>query len=279
MSALNFHTKPSVRDSGVDFSDIAFVWASRNVRGRDAVEEFMSYGVWPLAADVSFENVKVDLTPVLKFKIPLPRFPLCHKDEEDDARFLARVEQGARSLPCQSSQTQLLESCARGGGSGLRASPGAHFRRGSKERKADATVTASAKRLKVPKKKGADPARNFGARASGGSKRPSGATVVPAQSVKLSKGIVPRAIASAAATRITPKLSGPGNLLDASGSRAGDGGLSCTTMPGTKKGATSTKKRIILAIGALAAISSEGTQESSPHDEAPKIQLKAGPRH
>jgi hypothetical protein len=54
MSAMNFCTKPSIEDSGKNMSDDAFVWASRNIRGQDAVEEFVSCGVWPLVADVSF---------------------------------------------------------------------------------------------------------------------------------------------------------------------------------------------------------------------------------
>jgi hypothetical protein len=45
MSALNFHTKPSVQDSVQDLSDDAFVWACNNIRGRDVVEEFVSCGV------------------------------------------------------------------------------------------------------------------------------------------------------------------------------------------------------------------------------------------
>jgi hypothetical protein len=75
MSSLNFHTKPSIESSGEDLSDDAFVWASRNIGGRDAVEEFVSCSVWPLAGGVSFEHVKVALTPVSKLKVPLPRFP------------------------------------------------------------------------------------------------------------------------------------------------------------------------------------------------------------
>jgi hypothetical protein len=39
----------------------------------------MSCGVWPLAADVSFEHVKVGLTPVSKLKVPPPRFPCLAK--------------------------------------------------------------------------------------------------------------------------------------------------------------------------------------------------------
>jgi hypothetical protein len=29
-------------------------------------------------------------------KVPLPRFPISHEDDEDDSKFLARVEQEAR---------------------------------------------------------------------------------------------------------------------------------------------------------------------------------------
>jgi hypothetical protein len=92
MSALNFHTKPSIQNSGEDLSDDAFISASRNIEGRDDVEEFVSCGVWPLATIVNFEHVKVDLTPVWKLKVPVPRFPLYREDEEDDTHFLARVE-------------------------------------------------------------------------------------------------------------------------------------------------------------------------------------------
>jgi hypothetical protein len=42
--------------------------------------------------------VKVDFTPVSWLKIPLPNFPLRREGEEDDVRFLARVEQEARNI-------------------------------------------------------------------------------------------------------------------------------------------------------------------------------------
>jgi hypothetical protein len=98
MSALNFHTKPSIRDSGENLSDDAFVWASKNIGGRDIMEEFVSCGVWPLAAGVSVEHVKVDLTLVLKLKVRLPRFPMSREDEEDDTHLLTRVTQKARNI-------------------------------------------------------------------------------------------------------------------------------------------------------------------------------------
>jgi hypothetical protein len=89
MSTIKFCTKPSYDCSGEDLSDGAFVWASKCIGGRDAVEEFMSCGVWPLATAVNFEQVRVSLTPISKLKVPLLRFPLSH---EDDVKFLARVE-------------------------------------------------------------------------------------------------------------------------------------------------------------------------------------------
>jgi hypothetical protein len=98
MSALNFYMKPSIEHSGEDLSDVAFIWASKSIDGQDVVEEVVSYGVWPLVVDVSFEHVKVGLPPVSKLKVPLPGFPLSYKDHEDDARFLARVEQEARTI-------------------------------------------------------------------------------------------------------------------------------------------------------------------------------------
>jgi hypothetical protein len=52
----------------------------------------MSCSVWPLAANVSFEHVKVSLSPVSKLRVPLPRFPLSREDHEDDIGFLVRVE-------------------------------------------------------------------------------------------------------------------------------------------------------------------------------------------
>jgi hypothetical protein len=98
MSTLKFHTKPSIENSGEDLSNDAFIWASKSIGGWDVVEEFVSCGVWPLAAGVSFKHVKVGLTPISKLKVPLPRFPLSHEDDEDDAGFLVRVEQEARVI-------------------------------------------------------------------------------------------------------------------------------------------------------------------------------------
>jgi hypothetical protein len=90
MSALSFRTKPSIQDFE-DLSDDAFIWACKNIRGQDIVEEFVSCGVWLQSAGVNFEHVEVHFTPVSQLKVPLPRFLLFHEDEVDDAHLLARV--------------------------------------------------------------------------------------------------------------------------------------------------------------------------------------------
>jgi hypothetical protein len=64
MSALNFRMKPSVSYSIPDLNDDALIWASQNIGGRDAVEEFVSCGICLLSAGVDFEHVKVGLTPI-----------------------------------------------------------------------------------------------------------------------------------------------------------------------------------------------------------------------
>jgi hypothetical protein len=81
-----------------DLSDVAFVWASKSIRGQDAMEEFVSYDVWPLAVSVSFDQVTVGTTPMLKMKVPLPKFVAARRDGEDDAEFLARVELEAKVI-------------------------------------------------------------------------------------------------------------------------------------------------------------------------------------
>jgi hypothetical protein len=79
------------------------------------------------------------------------------------------------------------------------------------------------------------------------------------KSAKLSKNIVPRVIAAATVLHIRLEAPGPKNVSGASGSK---------TVAGAKKDNTSVKRCIVPAIGALAEISLEGTQESSPHGQA-----------
>jgi hypothetical protein len=204
----------------------------------------VSCGVWPLAAGVGFKQVKVSLTPISKLKVPLPRFPLSHKDDEDDAGFLARVEQEARVIVGSYTSTEheaCIASLPNNGrlNHALKLAGVAYGPRQVpvstevlKKRKADATGKVLANCPKVHEKKRMEPMKVVAAHAKGGLKRSSDADISSAKSVKLSKSVIPHAIASV--------------------SKASVGGPSA-------------KKRIILPIEALAAISLEGTQESSPH--------------
>jgi hypothetical protein len=76
------------------------------------------------------------------------------------------------------------------------------------------------------------------------------------------QGYHTHAIASAATARIMLETRSSANLLGASGSKVGGRAPGYETVPGGKKVVPSAKKRIVLAIGALATISSEGAQES-----------------
>jgi hypothetical protein len=118
----------------------------------------------------------------------------------------------------------------------------------------------------MSEKKGTEYTKVDAADAKGGLKWSSNTDDSSARSAKLSKGVVPHTIASAAAARITPVACGLTNVLNAPGSKI---------VSGAKKVAPFAKKCIVSAIGALAMISTEGTQESSPHDQALEVQLKA----
>jgi hypothetical protein len=147
-----------------------------------------------------FEQVKVDLTPVLQLMIPLPNFPLLHEGE-DDAQLLARVEQEARnivggythaedeaciaSLPNNSRLNHVLEIVG--------VSYGPHPMPVStavlKKRKVGDVAKVLGMCLKVTEKKATVPAMVSGSCTSADSKWPSGADNMPAKSAKLSMGM------------------------------------------------------------------------------------------
>jgi hypothetical protein len=76
----------------------AFVRATKFIGSRDAVEEFVPCGMHPLAASVGFDKVATLVTPVSKLRVPLPKFVVVRKDDEDDVLFLCRVELEAEGI-------------------------------------------------------------------------------------------------------------------------------------------------------------------------------------
>jgi hypothetical protein len=179
---MNFYTKPSIENCGEDLSDDDFVWTSRNIRGRDAVEEFVSCDIWLLAGNVSFEHVKVGLTPVSKLKVPLPRFSLFREDGEDEACLLVRVEQEARNIVGSYTRAE-HEACVSGlcnnghlnrvlelAGVANGPRPAPTSAEVLKKRKAEASGKVLAKHPKAHEKKSIEHAKVSGARAKGGLK-------------------------------------------------------------------------------------------------------------
>jgi hypothetical protein len=238
----------------------------------------VSCGVWPLPANVSFEQVKVGLTLVSKLKVPLPRFPLSREDEEDDACFLVRVEQEARNIVgnymCVEHEAYVNGLPHNGWLNRVLELPGVAYgprpvpapAEVLKKRKEEASGEVLANRRKAPEKKGTESTKVSRACTKGGMERPLGADILPTKSMKLSKGIIPRVIATVAVACIMPVAHGSVNLINASGSKASRKYPGYKTVPGVKKAAPSARNHIVSAIRALAMISSQGTQESSQHD-------------
>jgi hypothetical protein len=102
------------------------------------------------------------------------------------------------------------------------------------------------------------------------------ADILRAKSIRLSKGTIPRAVASVAVAWIVPETRISKVSTSTGGVKGGERHSGYKTMPGAKA-TPSTKKSIILVIGALAALSLNGTKESSSHDQAPKVQSKVDP--
>jgi hypothetical protein len=62
MSALDYTVEPEVDYPDSDANVTAFVWATATIGGRDAVEEFLACGMYPLASSFSFLDVAVGTT-------------------------------------------------------------------------------------------------------------------------------------------------------------------------------------------------------------------------
>jgi hypothetical protein len=62
------------------------------------VEEYLACEMYPLSAGVGFEKVTNGVTPVLRLKLPLPKFRIERKDDKDDVQFVERVELEMKSV-------------------------------------------------------------------------------------------------------------------------------------------------------------------------------------
>jgi hypothetical protein len=259
-----------------DCGDVAFIWATKFIGGRDAVEEFLACGVCPLATGVGFERVAVSMPPILKLKIPLPKFVAARKDDEDDVKFLARVEldaegimgsytrpehdaciAGLRNRDCLNHVFEVM-----GVAYGPRLVPGSDgFTEASKKRQADAAGKTPVKRPRAPKKKKVESAKVSVSWGKTSLKRPSDVEVASVRPVKLSKKTVSYSAAVASTTCVALVASGPKGAASASGSKGA---------ASAKKAITPVQKCRVPAIGVMAEASSAKSQESSPHGQTPR---------
>jgi hypothetical protein len=72
MSELDYAVEPEVECLDNDPNDVAFIWATATIGGRDAVEEYVACKMYSLAAGFGFESVPLGTTPVSKVETPLP---------------------------------------------------------------------------------------------------------------------------------------------------------------------------------------------------------------
>jgi hypothetical protein len=76
--------EPSFDCADDDSGDVAFVQATKYIGGRDVMEEFIAWGMYPLAPGAGFDRVATCTTPVSKLKVLLPKFTAIRKDDNED---------------------------------------------------------------------------------------------------------------------------------------------------------------------------------------------------
>jgi hypothetical protein len=240
------------------------------------MEEFVAYGMHPLATGVGFDKVATLVTPVLKLKLPLLKFVAVHKDDEDDVQCLARVELEAKGIMGSYTHPE-HEACVMSLHNeghlnmvfelaemayGPRPEPGTkEFTKASKKRKMDVAGKNLSKRVRALKKKKVEtvkaavpPGKTYnpqgkGAtpRGKGGLKRLSDVEVASARPVKQTKKTMFRPTATATVV---------GTVAVVSESKVATG-MKRTAMP--------TRKPRVPAFGVMVEASSTESQESSPH--------------
>jgi hypothetical protein len=89
MSTLDYTVEPEVECPYSDVNDAAFIWAMATIGGRDAVDEFLACGVYPLASGFGFRDVDIGTTVMSKVETPLPILPMKVISLKAADRFLA----------------------------------------------------------------------------------------------------------------------------------------------------------------------------------------------
>jgi hypothetical protein len=75
----------------------AFIEATSLFGSRDAVEEFLASGLWPLGRRFSFE-VDTKASPLSKVTVLMPRIATAIREQQNLAKFAARIEKNANEI-------------------------------------------------------------------------------------------------------------------------------------------------------------------------------------
>jgi hypothetical protein len=95
MRALDYEVEPLVECLDSDVNDAAFVQAMAMIGARDAVEEFLACGLYPLSPSFGFRDVMNGTTVVSKVVVHLPVFPMEPVSAESVPHFLVKIETDA----------------------------------------------------------------------------------------------------------------------------------------------------------------------------------------
>jgi hypothetical protein len=75
----------------------AFVEATALIGGRDAMEEFLASGLWPLGHRLGF-SAETKESPLSKITMSMPQIDTAIGERESSAKFAARIEKAANEL-------------------------------------------------------------------------------------------------------------------------------------------------------------------------------------
>jgi hypothetical protein len=96
MTPLVYDTDvPSCGPEDTDFT--TFIEATSLIGGRDAVEEFLASGLWPLGQQFGFE-VETKESPLSKVIVPTPRITTTIGQWESEAKFVMQIQNAANEL-------------------------------------------------------------------------------------------------------------------------------------------------------------------------------------
>jgi hypothetical protein len=97
MTELNYLTEVPSSCGPEDTHFVAFVETTFLIGGRNVVEEFLAWGLWPLGEQFGF-RVETKESPLSKVMVQMPQIAAAIGEWESEAKFGARVENAANLL-------------------------------------------------------------------------------------------------------------------------------------------------------------------------------------